>query len=87
MLISEFYIFALMIVLMFFSVFLIPIKMREHHIPMILRKADENHFHLIMRARINCMLFFISLSGSMTHLSNYYVDAPCLHTVQEPFLI
>ena len=83
MMVSEVYIFFLMIVLMFFAVFLIPIKMREHHIPMILRKADENNFHLIMRARNFCLLQFILLSGSLTHLSNYYVEDICLHTTNK----
>ena len=87
MAISEFYIFSLMITLMFFAIFLIPFKMREHHIPTILRSAEENNFHLIMRARNTCLLLFITLSGSVTHLSNYFVEDKCLHTTEDPLFI
>merc|ERR1711862_409319 len=57
------------------------------HVPLILRKADENNFHLVMRARNTCLLFFIALSGSMTHLTNYFVRDICLHTTDTPVLI
>ena len=55
--------------------------------PLILRSAEENNFHLVMRARNFCLLFFIGLSGSFTHLCNYFVHDKCLHTIQDPNLI
>lgn len=84
---SEVYIGCLMVLLFALAVVIIPQKMREQHVPMILRQAEENLFAVIMRARAMTLLLFISLSGALTHLTNYYVEDVCLHTINEPKLI
>lgn len=84
MVVSEAYIFILMLVLLFFTVYLIPVKMKEYHVPIILRRADENMFHVIMRGRNACLLIFIALSGSLPHLFNYFVEDVCLHANTDP---
>ena len=57
--------------------------LKEHHIPMFLREADENMFSVIMRARIMSYAYFLILAGCMPSLSLYFVDASCLFTAQE----
>ena len=87
MLVSEIYVFIIMIVLLIMAVFIIPFKMREHHIPVIFRSANENMFSVQMRARNTALMIFIALSGSLTHLTNYFVEDICLHTVKNPKVI
>lgn len=57
--------------------------MKEHHVPMLMRQADENMFHIMMRVRILVFLVFITLSGCLCHLTNYFTDS-CLHTHNDP---
>ena len=79
MLVSEAYIMLLMLVCMIFVTIIIPQKMKEHHVPMLMRQADENMFHVMMRVRCFVYLFYITLAGCLAHLTNFYPDA-CLHT-------
>jgi len=65
MLASEAYILLLMTVLMIFVTIIIPQKMKEHHVPMLLREADENMFHVMMRVRCMVFLCFMTLSGCL----------------------
>ena len=63
MLASEGYILLLMFTLMIFVTIIIPQKMKEHHVPMVMRQADENMFHVMMRIRCMVFLVYITLSG------------------------
>jgi hypothetical protein len=83
MLASEAYILLLMTILMIFVTIIIPQKMKEHHVPMVMREADENMFHVMMRVR--CLVFqvHIILSGCLCQLTNYFTDT-CLHTEMNP---
>ena len=85
MLVSEAYILLLMAVTMIFATIIIPQKMKEHHVPMLMRQADENMFHVMMRVRCFVFLFYITLSGCLCHLTNYFADT-CLHTELKPIL-
>lgn len=60
--------------------------MKEHHVPMLLRQADENIFHVMMRIRGFVFLTFMTLSGCLSHLTNYFPDT-CLHTQLDATLI
>ena len=75
MIISEGYILLLMLSLSILAVYVIPEMLKEHHIPMFLREADENMFSVIMRARILAYMYFLILAGCMPSLSLYFVDA------------
>ena len=79
MLMSETYILLLMVIGMIFAVIVIPQRMKEHHVPMLLRQADENMFHIMMRVRGFVFLFYMTVSGCLTHLINYHTTI-CLHT-------
>ena len=79
MLLSEAYILLLMVIAMIFAVIVIPQRMKEHHVPMLMRQADENMFHVMMRIRGMVFLCYMTVSGCLTHLNNYYTDR-CLHT-------
>lgn len=79
MLASEGYILILMTVLLLLVAIIIPQKMKEHHVPMLMRQADENMFHVMMRIRCYFFLAFIALSGCLCQLTNYFLDT-CLHT-------
>ena len=57
--------------------------MKEHHVPMLLRQADENMFHVMMRIRGFVFLFYITLTGCLCQLTNYFADT-CLHTETNP---
>ncbi len=57
--------------------------MKEHHVPMLMRQADENMFHVMMKVRGFVFLFYMTLSGCLCHLTNYYPDR-CLHTKVDP---
>ena len=59
--------------------------MKEHHVPMLMRQADENMFHVMMRIRCFVFLFFITLSGCLCHVTNYFPDT-CLHTELNPIV-
>ena len=83
MLISEGYLLLLMVVCLIYVTIIIPQKMKEHHVPMLLRQADENMFHVMMRVRCFVFLFYITLTGCLTHLTNLFPDK-CLHTTTEP---
>ena len=83
MLASEGYILLLMFTLMIFVTIIIPQKMKEHHVPMVMRQADENMFHVMMRIRCMVFLVYITLSGCLCQITNYYVDK-CLHTKVDP---
>jgi len=74
MLASEAYILLLMTVLMIFVTIIIPQKMKEHHVPMLMREADENMFHVMMRVRCMVFLVFITLSGCLCQITNYFAD-------------
>ena len=74
MIVSEGYILLLMLFLSILAVHVIPETLKEHHIPMLFRQADENMFSVIMRARIFAYFYFIILCGCMPQLSLYYVD-------------
>ena len=69
-----------MLILAVLAVYAIPIKLREHHIPMLFRQADENMFSVIMRAMIFAYFYFIILCGCMPSASMYRVHDVCLHT-------
>ena len=66
MLLSETYILLLMVIAMIFAVIVIPQRMKEHHVPMLMRQADENMFHVMMRVRGFVFLFFMTISGCLT---------------------
>ena len=83
MLASEGYILLLMFTLMIFVTIVIPQKMKEHHVPMVMRQADENMFHVMMRIRCMVFLVYITLSGCFCQITNYFVDT-CLHTEMNP---
>jgi len=85
MLASEAYILFLMIVSWICVTIVIPQRMKEHHVPMLLRQADENMFHVMMRVRGFVFLFYITLSGCLCQLTNYFPDT-CLHTENRPVL-
>ena len=85
MLASEAYVLLLMTVLMIFVTIIIPQKMKEHHVPMLMREADENMFHVMMRIRCMVFLVYMTLSGCLCHLTNLFTDT-CLHTENEPML-
>ena len=55
MLFSNSYIVVLMFILAILAVYVIPVKLKEHHIPMLFRQADENMFSVIMRAMIKAI--------------------------------
>ena len=74
------YIVVLMFVLAILAVYVIPVKLKEHHIPMLFRQADENMFSVIMRAMIFAYFYFIILCGCMPSVSMYRVEDTCLHT-------
>ena len=57
--------------------------MKEHHVPMLMRMADENMFHVMMRIRCMVFLVYITLSGCLCQLTNYFTD-DCLHTENDP---
>jgi hypothetical protein len=40
-------------------------------------------FHVMMRIRCFVFLFYITLSGCLCHLTNFFTDA-CLHTELDP---
>ena len=80
MMFSHGYILLLMLILAVLAVYAIPIKLREHHIPMLFRQADENMFSVIMRAMIFAYFYFIILCGCMPSASMYRVHDVCLHT-------
>lgn len=40
-------------------------------------------FHVMMRIRCFVFLFYITLSGCLCHLTNYFPDK-CLHTAENP---
>ena len=69
-----------MLCLSILAVYVIPEMLKEHHIPMFLREADENMFSVIMRARIMAYCYFVILAGCMPSLSLYFVDDPCVYT-------
>ena len=77
---SNSYIVVLMFILAILAVYVIPVKLKEHHIPMLFRQADENMFSVIMRAMIFAYFYFIILCGCMPSASMYRVDDVCLHT-------
>lgn len=83
MLASEGYILLLMILMMIFVTIIIPQKMKEHHVPLLMREAEENMFHVMMRIRCYVFYLFITLSGCLCHLTNYFFDT-CLHTNNDP---
>ena len=83
MLASETYILLLMVISMIFATIIIPNKMKEHHVPLLMRQADENMFHVMMRVRGFVFLFYMTLSGCLCQLTNYFPDR-CLHTEPNP---
>ena len=80
MITSQTYILVLMFILAILAVYAIPVKLREHHIPMLFRQADENMFSVIMRAMIFAYFYFIILCGCMPSVSMYRTNDTCLHT-------
>ena len=62
---SEGYILLLMTVMMLIVTVIIPSRMKEYHVPMLLREAGENMFHVMMKIRIYIFLFFMTLSGCL----------------------
>lgn len=78
--ISTIYLLILMLAAFILAVIVFPQKIREHHIPVLLRQADENMFHVVMRVRNGTLLYFIVLAGCLCQLTNYFVEDRCLHT-------
>ena len=64
-LVSEGYILLLMTVVMLMVTVIIPSRMKEYHVPMLLREAGENMFHVMMKIRVYIYMFFITLSGCL----------------------
>ena len=64
-LVSEGYILLLMTVVMLMVTVIIPSRMKEYHVPMLLREAGENMFHVMMKIRVYIFMFFITLSGCL----------------------
>ena len=85
MLFSEAYILLLMFVLMISVTIIIPHKMKEHHVPMLIRNAEENHFHVMMRIRCWVFQFYMCLSGCIPQITNYFTNK-CLHTEPNPLI-
>jgi len=80
MIVSDIYIFALMIATAIVTCIWIPFCMKEHHIPIFLRHSNSNVFYDFMVIRIFCFTFFITLSGSLPQLTFFKVNEPCLFT-------
>lgn len=65
MIVSDIYIFILMLATAVLLCIWIPFFMKEHHLPIFLRNSNSNHFYDALLVRIYSFLFFITLSGSL----------------------
>ena len=80
---SELYVVVLMLINFGVSCIWVPFRMREHHIPVFLRKAQSNVFYDFMRIRVLSFAYFITLAGCLPQMTFYYVNDVCLHTYSE----
>lgn len=83
MILSSVYVILLMMVTFAIATIWAPFKMKEHHIPAFLRKAESNVFYDFMRVRVLSFVYFMTLSGCLPHLTFYFVNDVCLHTYSQ----
>lgn len=78
--ISEGFIIFLMFCCMLGAVIYVPFCMKEHDIPILLRRAGSNVFFDLLTIRLLIYSYFLVLTGSLPHLTMYYLHDACLHT-------
>jgi len=80
MFVSELYCICLMIACLIGACIYVPFFMKEYDIPIILRKAGSNIFYDLLMIRIYVFLAFMTLAGSLPHLTMFFLKDKCLHT-------
>ena len=80
MMVSEAFVIFLMFCCTIGAVIYVPFCLKEHDIPILLRRAGSNVFFDLLTIRLLIYAYFLVLTGSLPHLTMYYLNDACLHT-------
>ena len=85
MMVSELFVMLLIVCCFILAVIYVPFFMKEHDIPIILRRAGSNVFFDLLQIRLVIFIYYMILTGSLPHLTMYWLKDRCLHTTDEDY--